>query len=252
MRLSLKAKLTALITVLVLLVVVVTSTIHISNLTRQALQEVESRGEYVASEVSHQASAALKGTHMPEGENPQDFQALRSVVQTRLSSDPEMKSLMESAVGYSPVVDYVAISDTNLVVLISYPDELGHHLMPAPHYSQLLHAGVLRQIAAIYGPPTDYEVTQALAIGANPLGDVRVGVSTVLLRGEIAPRGCRFCVQACTFGGPRWRTAWLRSAPAPAGASGRSSLEPPDSEARPGAETCVWPPDCWDLVDLAN
>ena len=81
MRLSLKAKLTALITLLVLLVVVVTSTVYISNLTRQALLEVQTKGEYVASEVSHQAGAALAGSHMPEGENPQDFQALRSFVQ---------------------------------------------------------------------------------------------------------------------------------------------------------------------------
>ena len=132
MRLSLKAKLTALITLLVLLVVVVTSTVYISNLTRQALLEVQSKGEYVANEVYHQAGAALAGSHMPEGENPQDFQALRSFVQTRLSSDPGLKSLMESAVAYSPVVDYVAITDTNLVVLVhSNPEEVGHHLTPA-------------------------------------------------------------------------------------------------------------------------
>ena len=187
MRLSLKAKLTALITVLVLLVVVVTSTIDISNLTSQALLEIGTRGEYVASEVSHQAGAALKGSHMPEGENPQDFQAVRSFVQARLSSDPEMKSLMESAVGYSPVVDYVAITDTDLDVLVSNPEQPGHHLTPAPHYSQLLRSGLLKQIGVIYGPPTDFEVTLPLEIGARPLGDVRVGVSTVLLRGEISP-----------------------------------------------------------------
>ena len=142
MRLSLKAKLTALITLLVLLVVVVTSTVYISNLTRQALLEVQNKGEYVASEVYHQAGTVLAGSHMPEGENPQDFQALRSFVQTRLSSDPGLTSLMESAVGYSPVVDYVAITDTNLAVLVhSNPEEVGHHLTPAPHYSQLVQRG---------------------------------------------------------------------------------------------------------------
>src|SRR5690349_8779661 len=103
MRLSLKAKLTALITLLVLLVVVVTSTVYISNLTRQALLEVQSKGEYVAQEISHRAGAALAGTRMPEGASVQDFQALRNVVQTRLSSDAGMASLMESAVGYSPI-----------------------------------------------------------------------------------------------------------------------------------------------------
>jgi hypothetical protein len=69
MRLSLKAKLTALITVLVLLVVMAISTVYISNLTRQALLDVQSKGEYVAYEVSHQAGAAMAGSRMPEGKN---------------------------------------------------------------------------------------------------------------------------------------------------------------------------------------
>src|SRR5208337_569187 len=128
MRLSLKAKLTALITLLVLLVVVVTSTVYISNLTRQALLEVQSKGEYVANEAYHRADAALHEGPMPEGQNPQDFQALRSLVRTRLAYDPGLESLMESAVGYSPIIDYVAITDTNLAILVhSNPEEVGHH-----------------------------------------------------------------------------------------------------------------------------
>jgi signal transduction histidine kinase len=186
MRLSLKAKLTALITLLVLLVVVVTSTVYISNLTRQALQEVQTKGEYVAHEVYDQAYTALKGSYMPEGENPQDLQALRSVVQTHLASDPGLKSGMETAVAYFPV-DYVAITDASLRILVhSDSEKVGHRLTPAPHYSQLVSAGILRQLSAVYGPPHVYEVTLPLAMGAEPL-DVRVGVSTVFLREEISP-----------------------------------------------------------------
>ncbi len=188
MRLSLKAKLTALITLLVLLVVVVTSTVYISNLTRQALLEVQSKGDYVAQEISHRASAALVGTRMPEGESPQNFQALRSVVQTRLSSDAGMASLMESAVGYLPIVDYVTITDTNLVILAhSNPEEVGHHLTPASTFSQIVKGGVVRQLRTVFGPPRIYELNLPLSIGPKPLGDVRVGVSTVLLQGEIWP-----------------------------------------------------------------
>jgi len=188
MRLSLKAKLTALITLLVLLVVVVTSTVYISNLTRQALVEIQNKGEYVASEVSHDAGEALKGAHMPEGQNPQDVQALHSLVQSHLSSDPGLRMTMESAVGYLPVVDYVAITDNYLLALVhSNPEKVGRHITPAPHYAQLLQAGVVRQLRAVYGPPRDYEVTLPLALGDEPLGDVRVGVSTVLLRDELRP-----------------------------------------------------------------
>jgi signal transduction histidine kinase len=188
MRLSLKAKLTALITVLVLLVVVVTSTVYISNLTRQALREVQTKGEYVASEVSVQASAALAGTHMPEGQSPQDFQALRSFVQAQFNSYAGLTSQIESAVAYSPVVDYVAITDTDLAVLVhSNSEEIGHPLTPAPPFSQIVGAGMVRQFRTVFGPPRIYEITLPLAIGDKPLGDVRVGVSTVLLRGEIEP-----------------------------------------------------------------
>jgi signal transduction histidine kinase len=188
MRLSLKAKLTALITVLVLLVVVAISTLFISNLTRQALLDVQSKGEYVAYEVSHQAAAALAGSRMPEGQNPQDVKALRSVVLVELNSDPGLKSLMESAVGYLPVVDYVAITDTNLDVLAhSNSDEVGQHLIPGWPFSNIVKAPVVRQLRLVFGPPRIYEVTLPVAIGPKPLGDVRVGVSTVLLRGEIWP-----------------------------------------------------------------
>ena len=188
MRLSLKAKLTALITALVLLVVVVTSTVYISNLTRQALLEVQAKGEYVESEVYHQAHAVLAESRMPEGQDPQDFQSLRSFVQLRLSSDAGLASLMESAVGYSPVVDYVAITDTNLTVLVhSNSDEVGHRLTPAPPFSQIVRAGMVRQLRTVFGPPRVFEVTLPIAIGPRPLGEVRVGVSTVLLREEIWP-----------------------------------------------------------------
>jgi signal transduction histidine kinase len=48
-------------------------------------------------------------------------------------------------------------------------------------------ATVVRQLRLVFGPPRIYEVTLPVAIGPKPLGDVRVGVSTVLLRGEIWP-----------------------------------------------------------------
>jgi signal transduction histidine kinase/HAMP domain-containing protein len=188
MRLSLKAKLTLLITLLVLLMVGVTSTVYIANLTHQALREVQSKGVYVATEIYYQSRAALRGTRMPEGQDPHDFQVLRDVVQTRLSSDAELASAMESAVEYFRFVEYVTITDTNLTVMVgSNPDEVGHHFTPAPNYSELVQAGMVRQLRAVYDSQGNYEITLPLAIGRRPLGDVRVGVSTVLLSSEVKP-----------------------------------------------------------------
>ena len=189
MRLSLKAKLTALITLLVLLVVFATASVYISNLTQQALLEVQSKGEYVANEVYHQARTVLAQSRLPAGTNPSDFEQVRSFVQSRLAGDAGLTSLIESAVGYSATLYYVAITGTDLRVLVhSDPGEVGQPFTPAPAYRQLLHAGLVRQLRVIFGPPRVYEVDLPIEIGNQPLGAVRVGVSTVFLRSQLNPQ----------------------------------------------------------------
>src|SRR5208337_2935703 len=179
MGLSLKIKLTALTTLLVLFMVLGISTLYLSHLTRQALSEVGGRGEYVAEEIYHQASTLLSQARMPAGSNPFDFPALRSFVQKQFAGDAGLSSLLESAVGYSPSIYYAAITDTSRQVLVhNDPTEIGQVLAPAPLFDNLLHAGLLRQLLVIYGPSKVYEVVLPLEIGDEPLGDVRVGVST--------------------------------------------------------------------------
>jgi signal transduction histidine kinase/HAMP domain-containing protein len=188
MRLSLKAKLTALISFLVLLVVLATSTVYLSSLTRQALTEIESKGEYVANEIYHQARTVLAQSRLPAGANPADFRELRRFVQARLAADAGLASLMESAVGYSPTLYYVTITDTEYQVLIhNDPGEAGRRFAPAPPFGRLIQAGLLRQLRVIYGPARVYEVVLPLEMAGKPLGDVRVGVSTLFLRNQITP-----------------------------------------------------------------
>jgi signal transduction histidine kinase len=188
MGLSLKIKLTALITLLVLLIVLATSTLYLSHLTRQALSEIESRGEYVANEIYHQASTLLSQARMPAGSNPSDFQALSGFVQARLAADAGLTSLLESAIGYSPSIYYAAITDTRHQVMVhNDPGEIGQVMAPAGPFEDLLHAGLLKQLRVIYGPSRVYEVVLPLEIGNTPFGDVRVGVSTLFLGHQITP-----------------------------------------------------------------
>ena len=188
MGLSLKIKLTALITLLVLLVVLATSTLYLSHLARQALSEIGSRGEYVANEIYHQASTLLSQARMPAGSNPSDFQALSGFVQARLAADAGLTSLLESAVGYSPSIYYAAITDTRRQVMVhNDPGEIGRVMAPAVPFEDLLHAGFLKQLRVVYGPSRVYEVVLPLEIGNRPFGDVRVGVSTLFLGHQITP-----------------------------------------------------------------
>ena len=188
MRLSLKAKLTALISFLVWTVVLAISTLYLSSLTRQALAEVEGRGQYVANEVYHQARTLLAEGRMPPGSDPSDPVELRRFVQSTLAGDRGLKSLIESAIGYAPTIYYVTITDSTQVVMVhNDPDEIGRVFVPAPRFGRLVRAGLVDQLQVIYGSPRQYELVLPLDMGGRPLGDIRVGVSTLFLRNQVTP-----------------------------------------------------------------
>ncbi len=188
MRVSLKARLTALISFLVCLVVVATSTLYVSSLTRQALAEVGSRGQYVAQEVYHQARTVLAESRMPAGTDPHNVEDVRGFVKATLAANRGFNSLLESAIGYAPTIYYVSVTDTERRVMIhNDPNEVGRQFDPAPPYRELLDIGLVDQLGVIYGRPRVYELVLPLDIGEQPLGDVRVGVSTLFLRNQVTP-----------------------------------------------------------------
>lgn len=188
MKVSLKSKLTALISSLVLLVVLAISSLYLSSLTRQTLEDVQGRGKYIAQETYHQARTGLAQTRIPPGVDPDDPQQIHQLVRETLAADPGLTSLIESAVGYSPTIYYVAITDESGEVLVhSDPTALGSHLAPAMTFDNLLQAGLFQQLRVIYGEPQVYEIVLPLDLGESPLGDVRVGVSTLFLRNQVTP-----------------------------------------------------------------
>ncbi|MEJ2006715.1 MAG: ATP-binding protein [Acidobacteriota bacterium] len=188
MRLSLKAKLTVLIGLLVLLVVLAISTLYLSSLTRGSLAAVGRRGRYVADEIYHQAQTVLAQSHLPVGVQPSDTQAVLQFIQSRLAKDPGLNSAIESAVGYSATTYYVAITDTKGIVIVhNDPTEIGSAFNPAPPFSRLLNSGIFHQLSVIYGPPRVYEVVLPIKMGGQPLGNVRVGVSTVFVANQLTP-----------------------------------------------------------------
>ena len=188
MRLSLKAKLTALISLLVLAVALAASTLYVSTLTHQALADAESRGEYVASATYNQARDALAQARLPAEIDPNDPEAVRIFVQSTLALDRGLATAMESAVGYSPTIYYVAITDIEgRVAVHTDPEQVRRPYQPAERFHELVTARLFSQLRVIYGPPRIYEIPLPLAIGDRPLGDIRVGVSTIFLRGQITP-----------------------------------------------------------------
>ncbi|HUY14542.1 MAG TPA: ATP-binding protein [Terriglobia bacterium] len=188
MRISLKVKLTALISLLVLLVVLATSAVYMANFIREALDQVQQKAVYILDETYTRARVVVAKTRIPSNLDPANHDVVRQFIYSSLTQDGGLRSLMESAAAYSTVIDYVAITNEEQVVLAhNDPSEIGQRLTPGPPLNGLMRGGFYRQLRVLYGPPAVYEVVLPLEMGNQPFGTVRVGISTVFLRAQVNP-----------------------------------------------------------------
>src|SRR5579863_5534771 len=189
MRLSLKTKFTLAVSVLVLAVVAIVSSLYLARLTRQVLRQADDRARFVAQEIFLACQSALTDAsergESPESTSPED---MRRYATRAFDGSSTLNSLIESAVGYSPTIYEVTISDRNGVVLVSSDASLrGQKMAARPSVASFVHAGFFQQLRTLYGPPQVYEDSLAFNLGPGPFGDIRIGLSSALIRDEISP-----------------------------------------------------------------
>ena len=190
MRLSLKTKFTLATSLLVLGVVAVVSGLYLGRLTQQVLRQADDRARFVAQQVFLACQNAFADA-AEHGESPAsaDPQALREYVQSTLDGSSTLNSLIESAVGYSPTIYEITISDSDGVVMVSSDASLrGQKVAARPSVTSLVRDSFFRQLRALYGPPQTYEFSLPFNLGSGPFGQIRIELSSTLLRDEISPQ----------------------------------------------------------------
>jgi PAS domain S-box-containing protein len=193
MRFGLKAKETLAITVFTVLVVATTTLVHFSQLTRITVQDAMDQADLIAKQIYAQTGRALSRS---PGRNPQEV----------LRRDPDLRSLLEASVGYSPHLLYALLADqTGTTILHSQPGREGRPVPEQPPLRGLLSLDPFRRFAAVYRSGKTYEVTLPLSLNGRPFGSVRLGVSTTLLRRELSTSLTR----ALALAGGALPVAWL-------------------------------------------
>jgi PAS domain S-box-containing protein len=189
MRLSLKTKFTLATSVLVLAVVTVVSGLYLGRLTRQVLRQADDRARFVAQQVFLACRNALLDA-AEHGDSPASLEPadVRAYVQRALDNSSTLNSLMESAVGYSPTIYEISVSGHDGIVLVSSDSSLrGEKVAKRPTVSSLVRAGFFQQLRTLYGPSQVYESSLPFNLGSGPFGDIRIGLSSALIRDEISP-----------------------------------------------------------------
>jgi PAS domain S-box-containing protein len=188
MQLGLRAKLTMVMTALVLLTTAVLSMVFLKLLLEQVLHDTEKRAQELARDVFDSASHAdddAKSMGMrPASEEPQEIHDyVQRVFETsdalngRLSAATELPSIYE-----------VSIADKDGLVLISSDSsQAGKFVKRRPPLSGLVQSAIVRQVRILAGPAQVYEVEFPFKVRKQLFGEVRVAVSTALLLNDIEP-----------------------------------------------------------------
>ena len=186
MQLGLRAKLTMLMTAMVLLTTAVLSLVYLQLLMQQALNNTDKRARELTrsifDEASHAEADAKAMGLRPAADDPQDIHDfVRQVFQT---SDA-LGSALDNTAEIHSVYEASIVDDTGVVLVSSDAAAPGKIKPRYPPLSRLVQSPAVRQARILSGPPQVYEVEFPFGVRGNPFGEVRVAVSTALLLDEI-------------------------------------------------------------------
>ena len=172
MRLGIKAKQVLYVTSIVGAVVVVLSLMHLARLAQVSLEESKSQAELIANAIYQRANEVVHNTRG----NPAN--ALRA--------DPGLRSILESSL-YSKTVTFAALVDTaGFAVAHADLKREGLPLPGAANFDDLLVQRPLMQLRAIYSDQgRNLELRKPLLLDGTDFGSIRIGVSTLLIRGDL-------------------------------------------------------------------
>jgi PAS domain S-box-containing protein len=186
MQLGLRAKLTLIMTGLVLLTVSALSLIFLEQLLQQVLHETDTRAQELAHDVFYSASHALEDARLrgflPTSNEEQDT---HDYVKKAFETSDWLTSQLKLAKDVGGVYE-VSIVDRDGVVLASTdPTLVGKMELRRPPLSQLVQSPFVRQVRILAERAHIYEVDFPFSIRGTPFAEVRVAMETSLLLSNI-------------------------------------------------------------------
>src|SRR5689334_6431866 len=188
--LRLKTKLVIAITFMVVLIVVVLQAFYISQVVRQRIQGTYTNTKNVALHVSALARNALDVDLRSTRIDLNDPVKVAAAEWELLQTDSALDSLLESVSANEPAIIDAGVTDAaGQVVVSSGTAGLLNSTSERQDFSSVANGGPRKQLEVIYGPPGLYNVSAEITRhDGSRFGDVRVVISTTLLKGELRDR----------------------------------------------------------------
>jgi signal transduction histidine kinase len=170
MRLGIKAKQVVGVTAIVGVTVTLLSVFQLAGLAQVRLDESRARAELLAKAIFQRAREAVR-----DGDDPA----------AALRADSGLRSILESS-SYSDTVTFAAIVDHQGQAIVEFPPREGAPLPASENIETLLAKSPIAQLREVYrGQGRNFELSQPLLIGDVTFGSIRIGISTLLVRGDL-------------------------------------------------------------------
>jgi len=189
MRVRLKTKLVLAISGMVVAIVATFSTIYVSRIVRQALNDAYESANFVGHQIFQLTRDALQIDLSSSKVNLDNPDAMRQVVEEALQNDPGLSSLLQSVIGYSPTIYDVSIVDpAGRALLHTDSEQIGKTIPPREELLSVVNGSFRQQMEVVFGGPRVYEVHIPLQRNKQPFGTIRVGISTTFLKDTLQPQ----------------------------------------------------------------
>jgi len=166
MRLSYQTRQALGVTGIVALTVIALSVVYLAAQAHALLAESELRGRMLANATYQRAFTLVRS---------------RESAAADLQTDPGLRAILLSAIGFAENVTYATITDVRDVALVHSSPTLEGTVVPdQASLDNLLQGGPFTQLRGVW-EQRSYEVTQPLLLGDERFGSIRIGVSTVLI-----------------------------------------------------------------------
>jgi signal transduction histidine kinase len=184
----LKTKLVLSATGLTFAIVLVLSSIFVSELLRQRIDQAAADNDVLAHEVlliTRQAVETGLRTNPPVDRSDE---ALHVAVTDALRSYQPLADVMNAIIRYSPTVQDVSVTDAHGLTLVSTdPDALNQQIGYRVSLLAMRDGSVAYQMGQVFGRPRELDVTQSLDRNGAPFLVVHVGVRSTFLRNSYEP-----------------------------------------------------------------
>lgn len=173
LRLGMKAKQVIGVTLIVALAIASLTTIYLGVMLREWLKGTQAPGELIVNTAYQRAFAVAASDTTGD-------------LAGALHNDPGLQSILEASL-YSTSVTFAAITDARGVIIAhNDPSLIGTTLATGGPLTDLITAGPVTQLRSIYTPGGGtYDVKKEILVGNATFGWIHVGVSTLLIRGQM-------------------------------------------------------------------